>query len=787
MDTRVYCVYNLARGVFLSSKVTAADGVNEPLKVLKVLVSGLGLDTESGLWICPFSAIQSVPRLFPFDLLYLDWDQRVIEAVEIVPGAEFPPYRREVAGVLVLARQTLKFSQTGRGDRLIIGVEEEIERQIAAADASDIKPTVASARSSAGRLKGLFDKKGKEQRTAVSSVLTEASPSVVTRMAEGAAPAAPTVVEPLAVSAVGPTETPELAKGVPGAAGISAEKAEEPFQSPIFKSTETEETSSNEARDATAGERPVVSTTQAIIEEPASESKSVVIGQQGGVEDLFSNWVDAPSLSSAWIPRNPRPGSAPRIPPAPGAVTATPPDENPPGVEPDSKASDALHLRQIPEPKKAVPDFATVPRETAERIERPRESATAPAKTMPVQTPVPTTTAVSQPPQATTFTVANFAMWQVSAPTAINSLAAVQSQGQTRPATPELEEQAAKVRRTGDQVKSAPVAKSADSPAEASTPSRAARFASEAGLPKESVRTQTATRVRGPLETAGSKPEKSVVAPGTTRQGIAAGIGASDHSQSATSASAESSRVAAKDLVAAIQEKKPSIEAANNSRERLHVKLAETAARPKSPEVTAAVHDTVQTPKPEVPAAKAGVSAPSAASAPKQVKVEPKAVVPVRSIAPKAHPKPSSERTEGNGKSKAGPPSFGERFKRWLNPVAPVSSDRRRAYRRYVPGMVAHYYTGGSPKPHDVADISMTGFYLLTEDRWMPETMIQMTLQKPCAKGERKQSITVLSKIVRRGSDGVAAEFVMPEGLNPASHDIQPSQATDRFTLARFL
>jgi hypothetical protein len=101
--------------------------------------------------------------------------------------------------------------------------------------------------------------------------------------------------------------------------------------------------------------------------------------------------------------------------------------------------------------------------------------------------------------------------------------------------------------------------------------------------------------------------------------------------------------------------------------------------------------------------------------------------------------------------------------------------------------MVAHYYTGGAPKPHEVADISMTGFYLLTEERWMPQTMIQMTLQKPCAKGERKQSITVLSRIVRRGSDGVAAEFVMPEGLDPMSHDIQPSQATDRFSLARFL
>ena len=66
--------------------------------------------------------------------------------------------------------------------------------------------------------------------------------------------------------------------------------------------------------------------------------------------------------------------------------------------------------------------------------------------------------------------------------------------------------------------------------------------------------------------------------------------------------------------------------------------------------------------------------------------------------------------------------------------------------------MVAHYFTGGGPKPYDVADISMSGFYLLTEDHWMPDTMIRMTLQKPCAKGERKQSITVLSRVVRRGT-----------------------------------
>ena len=136
MDTKVFCVYNLARGVFLSSKVTVADCANEPLKMLKVLVGGLGLDAVSGLWLSPLYAAPLVPRLFPFDLLYLDRDLQIVDAGEILPGVEFPPFRREVASALLLAHQTLHSTQTAPGDRLIIGLEEEIERQIGAWDTS---------------------------------------------------------------------------------------------------------------------------------------------------------------------------------------------------------------------------------------------------------------------------------------------------------------------------------------------------------------------------------------------------------------------------------------------------------------------------------------------------------------------------------------------------------------------------------------------------------------------------------------------------------------------------
>jgi hypothetical protein len=145
----------------------------------------------------------------------------------------------------------------------------------------------------------------------------------------------------------------------------------------------------------------------------------------------------------------------------------------------------------------------------------------------------------------------------------------------------------------------------------------------------------------------------------------------------------------------------------------------------------------------------------------------------------------SLQRVVGNAKTEAAS-SLKSKVQRWLKPVAPPS-DRRRAYRRYVPGISAYYFTGGSPKPHEVADISMSGFYLITEDRWMPGTLIQMTLQKPCARGERKQIIAVLAKIMRKGTDGVGAEFVMPEAADLSDHAVPPERATDRFSLARFL
>jgi hypothetical protein len=101
----------------------------------------------------------------------------------------------------------------------------------------------------------------------------------------------------------------------------------------------------------------------------------------------------------------------------------------------------------------------------------------------------------------------------------------------------------------------------------------------------------------------------------------------------------------------------------------------------------------------------------------------------------------------------------------WLKKL--TSYDQRKASRRDSPQLVAHYWNGAAPIAHKIRDISATGFYLLTEERWHPGTVVTMTLQRtdiPDANANPEGYITVLSKVIRMGTDGVAFQFTpMPE------------------------
>lgn len=86
--------------------------------------------------------------------------------------------------------------------------------------------------------------------------------------------------------------------------------------------------------------------------------------------------------------------------------------------------------------------------------------------------------------------------------------------------------------------------------------------------------------------------------------------------------------------------------------------------------------------------------------------------------------------------------------------------DPRRAPREPLPGLVAYFFTGGTPVAHQVRDISTTGMFIVTSERWYPGTVVRITLtdrHNPVV----ERSITVNAKSARWGSDGVGLEFLL--------------------------
>lgn len=180
-------------------------------------------------------------------------------------------------------------------------------------------------------------------------------------------------------------------------------------------------------------------------------------------------------------------------------------------------------------------------------------------------------------------------------------------------------------------------------------------------------------------------------------------------------------------------------------------------------------------PPPIVREEPAAVAIPPAAPEPPVRRPEPKP--PAKQVAP-ASAKPWMDPSRQPAKSPLG------LLGRWL---FPGDGDPRKRARRPVDGLVAHFFTGGAPVAHEVRDVSPTGLYVVTSERWYPGTLIRMTLTRQ-GKGQEptKRSITVLAKSVRWGNDGVGLEFVVEA---TKSRNGQPSalDGADSEVLAHFL
>jgi hypothetical protein len=123
------------------------------------------------------------------------------------------------------------------------------------------------------------------------------------------------------------------------------------------------------------------------------------------------------------------------------------------------------------------------------------------------------------------------------------------------------------------------------------------------------------------------------------------------------------------------------------------------------------------------------------------------------------------------------------------------ASPTQRAERRTSPELAAYHWIGSIPHLNPVRDISSTGAYLVTQQRWEPGELISLTLQRsgPFERSPEHR-ISVQARTVRWDDQGVAVSFVLPPGANlrlwqsplkSAAEQTQPEDILREFRVAQ--
>jgi hypothetical protein len=129
----------------------------------------------------------------------------------------------------------------------------------------------------------------------------------------------------------------------------------------------------------------------------------------------------------------------------------------------------------------------------------------------------------------------------------------------------------------------------------------------------------------------------------------------------------------------------------------------------------------------------------------------------------------------------------------WFEKTFPqVEAQRPRAERRPVPGLEAIHWTGSSPGLDIVRNISATGMYLVTRERWPEGEVNPLRLVYPeLADDGPDNQVNLQTKAVRWGEDGMGLVFILPECMDlwlwKTDDLIKPEDILSEFRLARSL
>ena len=104
------------------------------------------------------------------------------------------------------------------------------------------------------------------------------------------------------------------------------------------------------------------------------------------------------------------------------------------------------------------------------------------------------------------------------------------------------------------------------------------------------------------------------------------------------------------------------------------------------------------------------------------------------------------------------------RIKHWLRTIG--YPERDRPERRNPIGLVATHKDSSSKLGH-IKEISRTGFFLRTTERWPIGEIFSLSLQKEGARAnESELKINIPVRVASHGEDGIGMAFVLPEGMS---------------------
>lgn len=691
METRNYCAYNVTRNALLCEKVTPADTALGSMQILGLMMHGPGADNESGVWLTGLSATPQIPRLFAFDILYLDKDHHVIGSGEVGPGTDFPSVEGEVASALILPDRRLSTTLTANGDLLRFCNEAELAATIKAASDSFME-------------------------------VQQAPP-------------------PLAADALTPTPPPADEPFRP------SEFVFEPFAgSLLFIPTvhaSHRQMSELFLPQSTRFTPPEIPPTPAPEELPVAETLASP-----------QTFASPETLASPQTLPSPLLGDVDIAPPAP---------PEPPVPKPARKEPEVPHFYH-PEPFRffdpaAATDSASETQPAQEEIVSPRPS-------------------LQLPPEL--------------------KAAILQIDEQRRRLQNEAKEKPAKKKKIRAEKSKQPKPSDADilhvvpaSEIPVAPPEPPTVLAAEATATiAEPIQPVSATpvlpapevEVATPVADHPTAPPPSVPAPIADEPPIAhtapppAPAEIEEPMPVPVFESIATPAFEDEDQPAHEDEYEPQFEPPVDEPLPAFVQSAydlETDA------LTLNASTEFETETEDIPQAPVAM--------PEEISTFNPFPEPIESHAPYVIEEEPVEIQEPERPRKKPRYSFATRIQRWLDGEAPALDGRRRSSRISLPGLVAFYWSGGTPRPHEILNISKDGFYMRTKEVWSPDTLVRMTLQRS-HDGPDHRSISILARVVRVDDEGVGHEFVTTDILNHLrTRDVLPEHGTDRKQLEDFL